>query len=176
MSLGTKEIAERLGISQSTLKRWVACFPNVFPKDRLGHYLFTEQEFKLLEKIKEEVRRGVQLDKIVLPGKQATPAGRTESAALPPDMDMLHLRVDHLERAVAQKADEVVTAQLYQQRQELEELRRMVVLLSDAVEGMRQSAVSRDADSKPAVPEPARPEAGTASRSKKRKKFRLFGG
>ena len=176
MSLGTKEIAERLGISQSTLKRWVAYFPDVFPKDRLGHYLFTEQELKLLEKIKEEVRRGVQLDKIVLPVKQTTDAGKAENAAAPPDMDMLYLRVDHLERAVAQKADEVVTAQLYQQRQELEELRRMVALLSDAVEGMRQSAPSREADANPSLPEPARPEGGTAARTKKRKKFRLFGG
>jgi chromosome-anchoring protein RacA len=94
------------------------------------------------------------------------------------NMDMLQLRVDHLERSVSQKADEVVAAQLYQQRQELEELRRMVTLLADAVEGMRQVAPSHAEELRP-EPQKAiiRPGAGAVSaRAKKRKRFWLFGG
>jgi len=193
MSLGTKEVSERLGVSQSTLKRWIARFPDVFRKDRSGRYLFAEQDWKLLEEIKTQVRSGVPLENVVLPRKPAPEragsgegvvrqgiGSRAETA--PPAIDMLLLRLEHLERSVAQKADEVVAAQLYQQRLELEELRRLVNQLAGAVEGMRESATARAAEvpsappSASPLPSAARSAGAPVTRAKKRKRFWLFGG
>lgn len=184
MSLGTREACEILGVSQTTLKRWISYFPNVFPKDQLGHYLFAERELKLLEKIKEEVRGGVPMDKIELPVAQERDAAAAAGAAAfsGTEADTLRLRVAQLERALAQKADEVVAAQIYQHRQEIDELRLMLRQLSEAVEGLQQAAAAREPEA--ARPEPARkpePAAGgarttgaAAVRAARRKVFWLF--
>lgn len=64
--LKTKEAAELLSVSQTTIKRWAAMFPNFFPKDRFGHYIFTGQEIGLLQSIKERIEHGETLDSIDL--------------------------------------------------------------------------------------------------------------
>lgn len=67
MKLRTQEVCGKIGVSPTTLKRWVAHFPSVFHKDQLGHYWFGEQELQVLRHIKAEVRSGVRLEQIRLP-------------------------------------------------------------------------------------------------------------
>lgn len=56
----TKEAAQLLGVSPTTIKRWCATFPDRFRKDVSGHYIFSPEELELLTEIRshyEDARR-----------------------------------------------------------------------------------------------------------------------
>lgn len=137
----TKEAAEQLSVSQTTIKRWAAMFPASFPKDRFGHYIFTTQEVSLLKFIKERLEQGESLDSITLaenkPQAEPLPNIRSLPATEPP-MQEVWSRLVRIERSLDQKADEVVSVQLLQQRQELEDLRRMIQQLAVSIESIQQ--------------------------------------
>ncbi|GGG11674.1 hypothetical protein GCM10010912_65160 [Paenibacillus albidus] len=133
----TKDAAELLSVSQTTIKRWVSVFPNFFQKDRFGHYVFSAQEIELLIHIKDRIDRGETLDSIDLTTHtqplrplQDKPSLHTQDKS----MEDVVSRIDHIERSLQQKADEVVSVQLLQQREELEELRQMIQQLAASFE------------------------------------------
>lgn len=138
-TLKTKDAAELLSVSQTTIKRWAAMFPDFFPKDRFGHYTFSEREISLLEMIKDRITHGEALERIhlnpvidVQPPKslQEKPLQHTQDKPLE---DMLS-RIHDIERSLDHKADEVVSFQLLQQREELEDLRQMIRQLAVSLE------------------------------------------
>lgn len=143
----TKEAAEQLSVSQTTIKRWAAMFPASFPKDRFGHYIFTTQEVSLLKFIKERLEQGESLDSITLAENKPLDENQPQ-AKLPPNISSLTAteppmqevwsRLVRIERSLDQKADEVVSVQLLQQRQELEDLRRMIQQLAVSIESIQQ--------------------------------------
>lgn len=65
--LKTKDAADALGVSPTTVKRWVLHFSHCFQKDRLGHYAFTEQDISRLQFIKHRIEEGSGLEQIELP-------------------------------------------------------------------------------------------------------------
>lgn len=138
----TKEAAELLSVSQTTIKRWAAMFPDFFPKDRLGHYIFSEQEIGLLQSIKDRIDQGETLDSINLTAINP-PAESMQS--MPPvhaqdkPMEELLSRIVHIEHSLDQKADEVVSIQLLRQREELEDLRHMIQQLAVSIETFQKS-------------------------------------
>lgn len=139
--LKTKEAAELLSVSQTTIKRWAAMFPNFFPKDRFGHYIFSGQEIEHLNTIKDRLDHGETLDTIELTDSThpMVPLPETSPAqAQDKPMEELFTRLVYIERSLDHKADEVVSVQLLQQRQELEDLRRMIQQLAASIETIQQ--------------------------------------
>lgn len=139
--LKTKDAAELLSVSQTTIKRWAAMFPDFFPKDRFGHYTFSEQQISLLNHIKDCINNGEPLE-----GIQLTVANEHQLSSSPQDplhptdaepMQDILSRIHYIERILDQKADEVVMIQLLQQREELEDLRIMIKQLAASLEPMQ---------------------------------------
>ncbi|WP_339320335.1 MerR family transcriptional regulator [Paenibacillus sp. FSL R10-2734] len=136
--LKTKDAAELLSVSQTTIKRWAAMFPDFFPKDRFGHYTFSEQQISLLSHIKDCINHGEPLESIQLsiPNENQMskslqdPIHHTDAE---PMQDILS-RIHYIERTLDQKADEVVMIQLLQQREELEDLRMMIKEIAASLE------------------------------------------
>ncbi|MFB9274789.1 MerR family transcriptional regulator [Cohnella cellulosilytica] len=143
-NLKTKEAAERLGVSQTTVKRWASHYPASFRKDPLGHYVFSQREFGLLQSIQAEIERGRTLEQIVLPAASTPdePASRPADEAAAERRRELQLRLCEIERSLDQKADEVVSVQVRQHRDELDELRRVVAQLAAAVETLESRATA----------------------------------
>ncbi|AZN39297.1 MerR family transcriptional regulator [Paenibacillus albus] len=150
----SKDAAESLNVSQTTVKRWASHFPHYFQKDRFGHYIFTQKDLAMLGLIKAALENGETMDQIVLPEpepepKQALAAQQpmnqamlevaASSAAAPEETDLL-ARICYVERRLDQKADEVVAAQVLQHREEIDELRRMVDQLVESIETARRPA------------------------------------
>ncbi len=136
----TKEAAEKLGISQTTVKRWASQYPSSFPKDRLGHYIFSDREIRLLLYIKNEVDQGNTLEQILLPVPYvATQPRRSEVDLFELEENEVLSRIREVERSLTQKADEVVSAQVLQHRSELDELRQMVAQLAASVENLQET-------------------------------------
>lgn len=137
----TKEVAELLSVSQTTIKRWAAMFPNVFPKDRFGHYIFSQQEVSQLKSIKNRIDQGENLDSITLTSNKHTVEPLQPSRPLPAQdkpMEELLSRIVYIEHSLDQKADEVVSVQLLRQREDLEELRQMIGQLALSIETIQQ--------------------------------------
>ncbi len=135
--LKTKDVSEKLGVSQTTIKRWASHFTTAFQKDSNGHYIFSEKEVILLQYIKDQVDRGAALDHIRLPGSPPPKIVRQSEIANRPADEMLD-RIREVERSLSQKADEVVSAQVYQHRAELDELRQMIAQLAVTVETIQE--------------------------------------
>lgn len=141
--LKTKDAAELLSVSQTTIKRWAAMFPEFFPKDRFGHYTFSEQQINLLNHIKDQINQGETLecinlnltnDKLPSIPSQENPRLYTDGT---PMEDILS-RINYIEHALDQKANEVVSIQLLQQRAELEDMRIMIKQLAVSLETMQK--------------------------------------
>ncbi|MBC8080257.1 MAG: hypothetical protein H7X86_07920 [Gorillibacterium sp.] len=49
----TKEIAQIMGVSPTTIKRWVASSPDRFRKDISGHYIFSSEDLDILTEIQK---------------------------------------------------------------------------------------------------------------------------
>ncbi|BBH22915.1 hypothetical protein Back11_42600 [Paenibacillus baekrokdamisoli] len=143
--LKTKDAADLLAVSQTTIKRWASTFPDCFPKDRAGHYIFSEQEIGLLIHIKDRIDHGETLDHIaIITNIQVpeSPPGKPEAAVSDVPMEDMLSRIELVERTLDHKADEVVSMQLLQHREELEELRQMIEQLAASMETM-QTPVAR---------------------------------
>jgi len=138
--LKTKEAAFALGVSQTTVKRWVIAFPAFFTKDRLGHYIFSDSDIIRLRYIKERIDLGDSLDQLDLRGTdkaddaEAGP-GREEPSEPSPSQqeDELIARIKQMEYLLSQKADDVVSMQVLQHRKELEALNQVVKQLTETV-------------------------------------------
>lgn len=141
--LKTKEAAELLSVSLTTIKRWAVTFPDFFPKDRFGHYSFSEQQISLLNYIKDHINQGETLESInlnlandKLPSNplQEKPLLYTDSNPI----ENILSRINDIEHALDQKANEVVSIQLLQQRAELEDMRLMIKQLAVSLESMQK--------------------------------------
>ncbi|MBY3618771.1 MerR family transcriptional regulator [Acinetobacter sp. CUI P1] len=141
--LKTKDAAELLSVSQTTIKRWAAMFPDFFPKDRFGHYTFSEQQISLLSHIKDCINHGEPLESIQLSDSNENQMSTSPQDPLHPTdaepMQDILSRIHYIERTLDQKADEVVMIQLLQQREELEDLRIMIKQLAATLEPMQAS-------------------------------------
>lgn len=141
-TLKTKDAADLLSVSQTTIKRWASTFPKFFQKDRFGHYMFSEQEIDLLIHIKDRIDHGETLDSITLITNGEPPEPQQDEIPLhthDPSVEDMLTRIEHVERSVEQKADEVVSIQLLQQRKELEELRQMIEQVAASIETIQMS-------------------------------------
>ena len=140
-ALKTKDAAELLSVSQTTIKRWISSFPTFFPKDRFGHYIFTDKEISLLRHIKDCVDHGEALDVIDLNASPQPPQpleDKNPTHSYDHSLGDMMSRIHNIERSLDQKADEVVSIQLLQQREELEELRQTIHQLAVTLESIQK--------------------------------------
>ncbi|XID91301.1 MerR family transcriptional regulator [Paenibacillaceae bacterium WGS1546] len=168
----TKEAAELLGVSVTTVKRWASHFSSEFRKDPLGHYVFSRREIGLLQYIQERIEQGGTLERIVLPGGTPSPDDRAPSVAVPGRSAEWLSRLDEIERSLDQKADEVVSAQVRQHRAELDELRRTIAQLAASIEALQMQAKPKEEQTGPEIRQPT--ALSPAVPAKKRKLFRTF--
>jgi chromosome-anchoring protein RacA len=137
--LKTKEAAQELGVSQTTIKRWVSFFHLSFRKDRFGHYVFSDEDITKLQHIKEQIEQGMNMSQIDLPPLDSAQEASASSEQPGLDADELLARIKQLEQRLAQKADDVVSFQVLQHRKELEEIRKSVEQLAATVEDLRKT-------------------------------------
>lgn len=178
-AMKTKDMAQTLGVSQTTVKRWVSHFPDSFRKDRFGHYVFSERDVERMRHIRLMVEQGLALDEIalsetgdsvVLQSAAASESQADTNEGAGDTADELWTAVARIEASLSQKADEVVTFQFLKQREELEDIRKTVERLTETVEALRKQVAPM-----PVIA--AEPPAGTAaaasSASRRRKRSLL---
>jgi len=137
--MNTSAVAKMLGVSPSTIQRWVKQANLQMERTELGHYQFSEESIEVLRDIQDQLNNGVLLQELKLKGKK--PRKATVTAPQNDAMyEKLLQRMDHLENKLNGKADDVVSYQILQHRRELEDLQTEITRLNEVIDGMQQAA------------------------------------
>lgn len=145
MEWKTKEVAEKLGINPRTMLSWIKYFNIQISKNDVGHYVYGEEDIAVLSEIKKQVDNGTTLSEVSCVKWEESPKETTVSASF----DELMHRMNHLERMVQQKADEVVTVQLLNHRKELELITERLQKMEEIIESLKNKNVVEEKIVKP---------------------------
>jgi chromosome-anchoring protein RacA len=140
MELKTSNIAKRLGVSPKTIQRWVKKYHIPCKKNEAGHYVFDAEAVSLLEQIKFE--QGAALEQ----RDSQEPPNQFSDEALFTVYNQFASRLQHIEHRLDQKADDVVSVQLLQHRQEIEELASHLHKLEQRIAKLEENANKEQAD------------------------------
>jgi chromosome-anchoring protein RacA len=141
--MNTSAVAKMLGVSPSTIQRWVKQANLQMERTELGHYQFSEESIEILKNIQEQLNNGVLLQDLKIKGNKPRKAKVT---AAPSDLmyEKLMERINNLENKLGGKADDIVSYQILHHRREIEDLQNEVGRLSDIIESLQQAAVQKE--------------------------------
>jgi chromosome-anchoring protein RacA len=141
--MNTSAVAKLLGVSPSTIQRWVKQANLQMERTELGHYQFSDESIEILKDIQDQLNKGVLLQDLKIKGRKQRKATITASN---PDLalDKILKRMEEFENRLNRKADEVVSYQLLQHRREIEELQNEVARLKEVITSMEEAAPQRE--------------------------------
>lgn len=143
--MNTNAVAKLLGVSPSTIQRWVKQANLQMERTELGHYQFSDESIEILKDIKTQLNSGVLLQDLKIKGRQprkATVKGSSTEIAL----GSLVRRMEEFDQRLERKADEVVSYQILQHRREIEELQSELSNLKLLITSMQEAAAQREND------------------------------
>ncbi|MBM7655043.1 MerR family transcriptional regulator [Neobacillus cucumis] len=136
--MNTSEVAKLLGVSASTIQRWVKQLELPMEKNERGHYYFSSEDIQLLKDIHEKLQGGTLLHEISpVSEKKSVRKGTVKAVENDQAMEKLYTKVRELELNLNAKADSVASYQLLQHRREIEELQDQVKHLTQQMEQLQ---------------------------------------
>lgn len=136
--MNTSEVAKLLGVSASTIQRWVKQLELPMERNERGHYFFNQADIELLKTIKAQIQNGTILHEIVPFPEKKQRKGTVRAGQNDNDLEKLYTKVSELEISLNAKADSVTSYQLLQHRREIEELQNQVNEQSQLLETLQQ--------------------------------------
>lgn len=171
--MNTNQVAKLLGVSASTIQRWVKQLELPMERNERGHYHFNNEDIELLKNIQRQIQNGTLLQEIAPVQEKRVRKGTIKSIESNSELERLYTIVSELESKVNSKADSVASYQLLQHRREIEELQIQVGDLTKQVESLQsqlQEIKKTTLPDKPIVL-----EQGKLNRKKKTLVSSLFG-
>ncbi|KON86492.1 chromosome segregation protein [Sporosarcina globispora] len=141
--MNTSAAAKLLGVSPSTIQRWVKQLELRTERNELGHYLFTNEDIDLLKQVQEQLNQGIILQDVTVNGKNAR-KGTVKGDISAPAMEKIYLKISELEQRLNGKADDVVSYQLLQHRSEIEELQKENARLLKRIEDLEAKSAAKN--------------------------------
>lgn len=145
--MNTGEVAKLLGVSASTIQRWVKQLELPLERNDRGHYFFNESDIKILKEIQTQIQHGSLIQEISV-GQEKK---QLKAPAIVDDKnnwtENLAIKMNYLENKLNDKADSVVSYQLLQHRREIDDLQNQVNVLTEKLqmfEAQTQSAAASD--------------------------------
>ncbi len=135
--MNTRAVAELLGISVSTVQRWVKQLALEMERNELGHFIFSEEDIALLKEVKNQLQQGKILQEIEV-GNSNKRTGHVKTGDSDEYLEQITSKLNELEISLDQKADSVVSYQLLQHRREIEELQEQIALLTEKISNMEE--------------------------------------
>ncbi|WP_370576418.1 MerR family transcriptional regulator [Neobacillus niacini] len=134
--MNTSEVAKLLGVSASTIQRWVKQLELPMERNERGHYHFNNEDIELLKNIQTQIQHGTLLQEIAPVQEKKARKGTVKTIENSAELERLYSIVSELEAKVNSKADSVASYQLLQHRREIEDLQSQVIELSKQVESL----------------------------------------
>jgi len=171
--MNTGEVAKLLGVSSSTIQRWIKQLELPMERNERGHFHFSQGDIELLTSIKNQIQNGTLLQEIAPIETKKPRKGTFRTDQNNHELEKMALKIRELEVSINAKADSVASYQLLQHRREIEDLGKQIKMLTKQVETIQnqllQSENSNQIDNPP-VFEKANPK-----RKKKNLVRSLFG-
>jgi len=136
--MNSGEVAKLLGVSVSTVQRWVKQLNLPMERNERGHYIFKAEDVESLRKIQAQIQRGILLQEIAAGQETKQHMGvekKTESDQI---FESFAAKISELEVKLNDKADSVATYQLLQHRREIEDLQNQVKNLLNRIEKLEE--------------------------------------
>lgn len=140
--MNTSEVAKLLGVSVSTIKRWVKQLELEMERNERGHYLFTDESIEYLKFIQVQINNGILLNDISAQPEKTPRKGMVKRVENNGEFEKLAKKIDSLEKRLDEKADSVTSYQLLQHRSEIEDLQKLVNSLADKINELEEEVVS----------------------------------
>jgi chromosome-anchoring protein RacA len=173
MMMNTNEVAKLLGVSSSTIQRWVKQLELPMERNERGHYFFNHEDIELLRNIQEQIQNGTLLQDISPVKGRANRKGTVKAIENNAELERLFTIVSELEAKMNSKADSVASYQLLQHRREIEELNNQIQELTFQLNNLQSELNELK---KPVILEkPLVLEQGNVKRRKKNIVSSLFG-
>lgn len=164
--MNTNAVAKLLGVSPSTIQRWVKHANLNMNRNELGHYVFNDDDIEVMKKIQEQINNGVLLQDIAAAAKK-TRQGTVKKEMRDDDFEKIMNKITELEAKIDRKANEHVSYQLLQHRREIEELHDKIDALTERIELLEEKNASNEPDPREMVAA-ASEEMGLFKRLKKK--------
>ncbi len=137
--MNTAEVAKLLGVSVSTVQRWVKQLDLPMERNERGHYSFNDEDIQLLKNIQKQLQNGALLQDIAPVGeKKNHRKGMIKTGGQDKTIELLVTKVKELENNLHAKADSVASYQLLQHRREIEDLQNQITKLNAKVDLLQQ--------------------------------------
>ncbi|MGG3562443.1 MerR family transcriptional regulator [Neobacillus rhizosphaerae] len=147
--MNTSEVAKSLGVSASTIQRWVKQLELPMEKNDRGHYYFSNDDINLLKKIHEELQCGTLLHDITpVRTKKSIRKGVVQAVENDEVIGKVWKKVNELELSINSKADSVASYQLLQHRSDIEELQSQVSELTSQLRLLQEQLAEQRSQSK----------------------------
>lgn len=139
--MNTNAVSQLLGVSSSTVQRWVKHLGLEMERNEFGHYLYSEDDIESLKEFQKELQKGVPIQSISIEKKtrQGTAVVKKHS---PFNDEKWMEKIRELESRLNNKADSVVAYQLMQHRSEIEELQKKVAMLEEQLDELEEKQFS----------------------------------
>lgn len=134
-NMNTGTVSKILGVSQSTVQRWVKHLNLKMERNEYGHYVYSEDDLEKLKLFQKQLQKGVPIQEIAVSSKEQ----HKEKGKETQESHLLKEKITDLEKKINNKADSVVSYQLLQHRQEIEELKKQLDVLNKKVIELEKS-------------------------------------
>lgn len=135
--MNTSEVAKLLGVSASTIQRWVKQLELPMERNERGHYYFNNDDIELLKNIQTQIQNGTLLQEISPVQEKKVRKGTVKAQVNNAELERMYSIINELEAKVNSKADSVASYQLLQHRREIEDLQSKVGELTIQVEALQ---------------------------------------
>lgn len=136
--MNTTDVAKLLGVSSSTVQRWIKQLELPMERNDRGHYSFTREDIVMLKTIQEQVQNGTLLQELAASKEKKPRTAIIKRQESDPRLEKLLFKVGELDRRLNEKADSVASYQLLQHRREIEELQSVVKQLTERIEKLEE--------------------------------------
>lgn len=143
--MNTSEVSKLLGVSHSTINRWITQLKLNINRTEMGHYRFSQEDITMLQQIKEQLQNGMILQNIQIGEKKVRKATIPNQQVITNEnktVERLQEKITNIEKRLDTKADDVVSYQLLQHRSEMEELQKMIIKLTKQIEALESKLLN----------------------------------
>lgn len=130
--MNTSSVAKELGVSSSTVKRWVKQLELNLEKNELGHFTYRNEDIDVLKAYQVQQNEALYVYTEMAAGREIIRRGTIHSSIVD-DKAVILNRIKCLESIAQSKADQVVEYQILQHRREMEEMQEMIEKLEERI-------------------------------------------
>lgn len=139
--MNTNAVSQLLGVSSSTVQRWVKHLGLEMERNEFGHYIYSDDDIESLKEFQKELQKGVPIQSISITKKQRQGTAVVKRKNHFEEEKWIE-KFRELESRLNNKADSVVAYQLMQHRSEIEELQKKVAMLEEQLDELQENQFS----------------------------------